>query len=844
MENAGNLEYLWLNVKFNGKKICICVIYRSPRSKLQDCLQYLDSVLPKCLVEFDNIILLGDFNSNFLENDNKILESLSCYGFQQVIKEPTRVSAQACTLIDPIFVLSPYPLLSAGTLNADLISDHHLVFCKLTLRSLKTKAKLISFRDFNQFNQESFFHDLTGVNWDEIFYVNNIDSKVSLLTEKINQLFDLHAPYKQIRVNKPFAPWLTDSLKLILKQRDEALAKFRSDRNTSNWKSYQQLRNYALASIRREKAGYLEYLQQQNKPKELWKTLKAMKVQQSSNVSLPTHLQDVTAINAHFTSVYNKSDLCKEAISFYNNNLYSAFAFTLKPVDTKTVEEVLFSIKSNAAGSDGITLHMLKLCLPTILPHITHIVSCCLDVGYFPLNWKLSFVTPLPKVSTPACLNDLRPISLLCVLSKILEKVVYQQVVEYANEHKIIPKHQSGFRKGYSTTSALSNLTDNIIRARDKKMASVLISLDYSKAFDCLDHDLILAKLHYYGFDNKSVAFFNFYLKDRQQTVTLNGIYSPPTNIISGVPQGSILGPLLFLLYSADLSKNVTSCDVQMYADDTQITSYFFPNFLNIATQEINKDLETIYKFSTEHNLKLNPDKSTVILFAKENILTQLKTELKLKINGTALNYGSISKNLGLLVDENLRFKEHVSVLLKKAYTRLRLLYNSKHILNLSLKKKLCECLVLSIFQYAFTVYFPCLDQITAHRIQKIQNSCCRFIFSIRKYDHVSAKIMELKWLKMNQRFKYNLLTFVHKILCTSIPSYLREKLIFRENIHEVNIRHYQMLTMPLHSTAIFNRSFTYNSILLYNSLPLKYKKLSVSSFHKEIYSYCYSLQH
>nr|CAH7755753.1 unnamed protein product [Callosobruchus chinensis] len=191
MENAGNLEYLWLN---------------TTRSKLQDCLQYLDSVLPKCLVEFDNIILLGDFNSNFLENDNKILECLSCYGFQQVIKEPTRVTAQACTLIDPIF-----------------------------------------------FNQESFFHDLTGVNWDEIFYVNNIDSKVSLLTERINQLFDLHAPYKQIR-------------------RDEALAKFRSDRNTSNWKSYQQLRNYALASIRREKAGYLEYLQQQNKPKELWKT--------------------------------------------------------------------------------------------------------------------------------------------------------------------------------------------------------------------------------------------------------------------------------------------------------------------------------------------------------------------------------------------------------------------------------------------------------------------------------------------------------------------------------------------------------------------------------------------
>nr|CAI5830915.1 unnamed protein product [Callosobruchus analis] len=447
MENAGNLEHLWISVKCDGKKICICVIYRPPHSKLQDCLQYLDTVLPKCLVEFDNIVVLGDFNSNFLESNNKILECLSCYGFHQVIKEPTRVTAQTCTLIDPIFVLSPYPLLSVGTLNADLISDHHLVYCNLNLRSIKNKAKLVSFRDFRQFNQKSFLEDLRGVNWDEIFYVNNIDAKVSLLTEKINHLFTIHAPCRQIRVNKPFAPWLTDSLKLILKRRDEALAKFRADRNIPNWKHYQQLRNFALASIRREKAGYLSYLQQQNKQKQLWKSLKAMKIQQNSNVSLPLYLQDVTAINDHFTSVYNKTNLCKDAISFYNNNLYSAFTFTLKPVDTKTVEEALLSVKSNAAGSDGITLHMLKLCLPMILPHVTHIVSCCLELGYFPLNWKLSVVTPLPKVSTPTCLNDLRPISLLCVLSKVLEKVVSKQVEEYANEHKIIPEHQSGFRK-------------------------------------------------------------------------------------------------------------------------------------------------------------------------------------------------------------------------------------------------------------------------------------------------------------------------------------------------------------------------------------------------------------
>nr|CAI5844697.1 unnamed protein product [Callosobruchus analis] len=186
-------------------------------------------------------------------------------------------------------------------------------------------------------------------------------------------------------------------------------------------------------------------------------------------------------------------------------------------------------------------------------------------------------------------MSDLRPISLLYIISKLLEKVVYQQILNYVNEHNITPSHQSGFRKNYSTTSALLNLVDDIIRSRDKKMATILLSLDYSSAFNCLNHILVCAKLwyEYYSFNNNYIQFFEYYLKDREQIVLANNMPSP-ARLASGVPQGSVLGPPLFLSYMADLSKKLSYSHIQTYADDTQMLFHFDQEHSNEAAAELN----------------------------------------------------------------------------------------------------------------------------------------------------------------------------------------------------------------------------------------------------------------
>jgi hypothetical protein len=474
-----------------------------------------------------------------------------------------------------------------------------------------------------------------------------------------------------------------------------------------------------------------------------------------------------------------------------------------------------------ASGDDNITLQMIKLCFPLISNHILHIINCCIEQSYFPAKWKTALVTPLPKTSTTTSLNDLRPISLLPTLSKILEKIVYQQMIAYVDSCNILPVSQSGFRKAHSTTSALLNITDNILRGYDQNLLTILVSLDYSKAFDTIDHDLMCAKLHYYGFSISSIDFFKSYLYNRYQKVTIKSLCSDSALVASGVPQGSILGPLLFLIYISDLEQVIRHCNIQCYADDTQLLYSFDPNNYKDAVRTINDDLQRIFTFSSEHNLVLNPNKSVCMLFGPKKKSISIRNQLSIKINGNNLNFSNKCKILGVFIDDKLSFAEHVSSLLQKSYIRL----------NFKLKKQLCESLVLSIFSYGNIIYYPFLTQIQKRRIQMIQHMCCRFISNLRKFDHISISLSKLNWLSFENKFKYLFLVFIYKLIKTSSPDYLIKKLVFRNTIHCANLRNVDNLTIPVHKTSQFKKSFSYNSAILFNTFYIN--KSSLNGFQQ-----------
>lgn len=232
------LEHIWVNVNIGGKKFVIGVLYRPPSSNVKAFLSYLDAILPYLVTNFDNIVILGDLNVNLLNENNRISPIFNTYGFNQIIREPTRITINSSSLLDPIFIKSSFKVALSGALNCDVLSDHHLVYAKINIPRIKNISKTVTFRNFKQFNEDQFRADLDKNFWNNIFYISDIDEKIQFLTENIIALFDKHAPITQVRVSKPPAPWLTDTLKVILKLRDEAFLRFKKCKTLNAWNHY------------------------------------------------------------------------------------------------------------------------------------------------------------------------------------------------------------------------------------------------------------------------------------------------------------------------------------------------------------------------------------------------------------------------------------------------------------------------------------------------------------------------------------------------------------------------------------------------------------------------------
>lgn len=322
------------------------------------------------------------------------------------------------------------------------------------------------------------------------------------------------------------------------------------------------------------------------------------------------------------------------------------------------------------------------------------------------------------------------------------------------------------------------------------------------------------------------------YLIDRFQLITYNNDYSSPISILSGVPQGSILGPLLYIIYTADILHSVTSCSIQAYADDTQLYTTFSNSDYLSAMCLINRELEHIKEVAEQHNMMLNPAKSAAMLFASRNSFNFLKENMHISLDGTLLVFEQCSKILGITLDSDLRFREYVKRLMQKSYSSLRLLYSERHAMSINIKITLCNALVLSHFNYCDFVYGSCLDLRDKHRIQSVQNACCRFVFSLRKYDHISAEFKSLNWLNMETRRVHHLGVYVHRILNTdNVPKSIKGKFISRSSMHSVNIRYPNVYVTPRHRTAKFERAFIYKAIKLYNTLPTEFKIYNINKF-------------
>ncbi|CAK1581581.1 unnamed protein product [Parnassius mnemosyne] len=463
---------------------------------------------------------------------------------RQLVSEPTHYTSYTETLIDLVCTNAPVRDVTVNNIIGS--NGHAMVNVTLSLKKVIIPTRTFSFRPINKINLNAFNNDLYAINWDDVTELPSVDMMVEKFNSMILSLFDKHAAVKTVTLKNNYSlPWVTDVCKMMIDERNMAHDVYRKSGSDEHKKYYKELKSLVLKSISQEKRAYFNSLvnSQAKNSKTFWKNLKEkILVDPSKDKSLPPHFNDPNKINDHFLNIPGDNVVSNADMLFFEHNKFNTEVFKLAPVGATDISKYIMSIKSNAVGHDGINRDMILLSLPCTLDAITAIINKSIVTGIVPNKWKEALVTPIPKNENPVELKDLRPISILPFLAKLLEKAICEQLTKFVEATNILPQLQSGFRKGCGTATALVDVTDNILAEQDSGHSTILTLLDYSRAFDCLNIPLLLAKLSYYGLDKNSVKWFSSYLINRCQSVKLvksdgSTIRSHPRLVNRGVPR-------------------------------------------------------------------------------------------------------------------------------------------------------------------------------------------------------------------------------------------------------------------------------------------------------------------
>ena len=702
--------------------------------------------------------------------------------------------------------------------------------------SCKHKPKMITRRDLSKFEEEKFVSDISQADWTELYRTEDPSEKAEHFENTFSTILNRHAPFKTSRVTRPPAPWLTDEIKSKMGLRDRYKNKFnllkQQNKNkneiSETFNIYQDLRNTVTHMIRSaKKRMFNEKINSKMKnPKQFHSALKNNFVVDNKKASSGCSTVNPTKLNDCFLSNNNanvdKAKIDAEVTNILKDALPAAFRFHEET--EAEVSKVMKSIKTNACGVDKISAYFLKMCIQHIIMPITDIVNSSFRQKIFPSRWKKALVKPLPKINIPLSPSDFRPISLLPAISKIMEKLATKQMVEYLKAKKFLDKYQSAYKQNHSTLTALLNITEDIYDALEDSEVTLLVLLDYSKAFDCANHRLISAKLQKLGFHREALDWIQSYLFGRSQQVCTDDETSPWKEMINGVPQGSILGPLLFTILISDIKSVIKNGKYHLYADDTQLYYRCKVSQIPETINKINSDLDNISDFSEQNCLKLNNDKSNYIIIGSHQNLSKVSKMIlpTIKMNNKPIERKNHVKNLGIIFDETLSWDKHINKCIGKAYGKLKQTYRFKNFLSNEAKLNISEIYILSQFNYCDSLFLNA-SKLLKSKIQKVQNSCLRFCLNLRKFDHISEHKTKLGLLNMDQRRIMHSATLMHKIVKGLAPSYLSDRIQHNSDVHNYNTRNRQALVLNKNKSAKKSNAFfgtipkQYNSFLTNN---------------------------
>ena len=602
---------------------------------IDDFNDIISPVLHKMSAENKTIILLGDFNIDLIKcstdnNSSEFFNLVSSYNLLPYITLPTRITDRSQTLIDNIFSNSKSTKIISGNLTTT-VSDHlpqFFIYPEFNRTFIPRKHNIYR-RNTNKYDQASFYNDFQNTDWINIINVNENDTNDSFNSffKKFNYILDKHIPLQKMsnkNFKRRFKPWITQGILKSLKKRSDLHSRYLRAKDPGNklliYNRFKIYRNMLVKLIRKSKQNHFakHFSDNVKNLRQTWKGIRSILKLKNNTDSLPTCIFDkgssvtdpsqiANTFNSYFSSIGEtlQSKIHSSHVNFKrylnNPNIHSLF---VSPTNSNEVSRLISKLKhGKASGPNSIPTVVLKHLNNEISTVLAELFNLSFSTGVFPDILKTSSVLPLFKKDSKLICGNYRPISLLSNISKLLEKLMYSRLYSFMTIFTCLAELQFGFRANHSTSHALISITEKIREALDNGHLACGIFIDLQKAFDTVDHGILLSKLEYYGARGIVKNWFSSYLHNRNQYVTINGFKSSLKPINFGVPQGSVLGPLLFLIYINDLKFSVKNSIVHHFADDTNLLC--IDKSLKVLFKKVNYDLKGITNWLNANRISL-----------------------------------------------------------------------------------------------------------------------------------------------------------------------------------------------------------------------------------------------
>jgi len=878
-----SFEVLECLVKTSSQLIRLCVIYRSTQiackerydetkmSKFtEEFEEYLDSLLQKS----GTPIICGDFNIHVEDVSDKttktFIDLYESKGFMQHISSPTHIAGGTLDLVLTLGSVTDSIAVKNIEIEADTAttSDHYLVHFEVPVKLTKSKEVLSEtkeFRELQKIDINLFREDLatSPINTTDLQSLT-LDDAVKLYQDVLECLLNKHAPIlsRKFRVNK--TPWWNAECQ---KARSERRRAKRNVKDAASKEEYKEKCIDATIIINKARNRFYDNKLSSLKgdPKGTYKVINRLLDKQYGSNTIPNGESDEIIATNLMEFFDNKvkniyDDITKSATCFgscatshddpgpHVNPLVPEFS-EFNHVSNSELVEIIRSMPTKSSALDVLPMWLFKNCLPEVIEIVSHIVNTSISTGAFPEALKLAMIRPGLKKPTLDSdeLKNYRPISNLTYLSKIIEKLVHKQLTKYVDTHQLFSKLQSGYRKYHSCETAVVKICNDILLMVDKKDNVVLLLLDLSAAFDTINHKLLVKKLKdLYGISGNVLQWLESYLSGRSFKVTINKSSSASCWLTIGVPQGSILGPLLFIMYTKDLEKIVTKYgfSIHLYADDTQLYFAFDVHSANPDMSQVKICFQEIKKWMAENFLKLNETKTEFIEIGEhESPISKLNIDDDVDIKPVLK-----AKNLGFVFDHRLNLNDQVNAVSQACYLSLRDLGRIGSHLSRELKIQLVHANVLSVIDYCNAAY-GALSEANLQKLQKIQNNAVRFIFGLRgkdRWQSVSPYLKELHFLPVRFRIKYKIVLLVFKCMNNLAPSYLANLIHLRDTKRQslrMDNDFYRLKVPPPPHYMRTSGAFSCIAPRLWNELPYSLRCISnIDDFKRDLKTHYFNI--